>query len=44
MGWTSMISPRANFPCPIGIGHQAWARMSRLIDPAPRLPGVATTG
>ena len=44
MGWTSMSSPRANFPCPIGIGHQAWARMSRLIDPAPRLPGVATTG
>ncbi len=20
-----MWSPRANFPCPIGIGHQAWA-------------------
>ena len=38
-----MCSPRAKFPCPMGTGHQAWARISRLIDPAPRLIGVATT-
>jgi len=36
-----MWSPRANFPCPMGIGHQAWARVSRLIDPAPCLLGAA---
>ena len=33
-----MCSPRANLPCPMGIGHQACARMSRLIDPALRWP------
>ena len=37
-----MCSPRANFPCPMGTGHQAWARISRLVDPAPRRIGVAT--
>jgi len=39
-----MCSPRANFPCPAGIGHHAWARINRMTDPAPRRAGVATTG
>jgi hypothetical protein len=43
IGWTSIGSPRANFACPMGIRHHASARMSRLMAPAPRLPGVATT-
>ena len=38
-----MCWPRAKVPCPAGIGHQAWARSSRLIDPAPCPFGVATT-
>jgi hypothetical protein len=37
-----MCSPRANLPCPMGIGHHPWARMSLLIAPATRLAGVAT--
>jgi Domain of unknown function (DUF6457) len=36
IGWTSVCSLRANFPLPMGIGQ--------LIDPAPRLPGVAAIG
>ena len=34
--------PAGKVPWPAGIGHQASARASRLIEPAPRLAGVAS--
>jgi hypothetical protein len=44
MGSTSMSVPAAMAVRPAGIAHQASARASWLIDPAPRLVGVATGG
>src|ERR1700722_9563623 len=42
MGTTSMVAPAVKATRSGGIGHQASARASWLIDPAPRLVGVAT--
>ena len=42
MGSTSMGVPAVKAVRSAGIGHQASARASWLIDPAPRLAGVAT--
>ena len=37
------VRPCSNFSCPMGIGHHASARASRLIAPAPPFLGMATT-
>src|SRR3984957_20517800 len=42
MGSSSMAVPARKAVWSGGIGHQASARASWLIDPAPRLAGVAT--
>jgi hypothetical protein len=41
-GWMPISVPWVNCPCPIGIGHQASARTSLLVAPAPRPQGVAS--
>src|SRR5262249_18373498 len=42
-GRGSICAPRVNLASPPGIGPQAGARVTLLTDPAPRLPGVAST-